>query len=779
MSQSVGGIFVELGLNFAAFTEGLSKATYRAKEGAREISRALKSAGGGIEELSKMLGDFGGVIGETFGTAGRLVGEFANHIGRMDGAGIALAGVGAGAIAAAGAAATLAVSGAELIEKIENLSKKTGIARDSLLGWTGAAKASGVSMESFAIGLRHLEVGMEGIGVKGKIAKQILSDLGISTRDPQEALLQLADAYKNMDDDVKRAAISQALFGKSGVELVPVLSRGRDEIEKWQKVTKEMGLTIDDGAVKSAEHWKESVTKLGLQFDTARIKMVGLLDAARMLIAAGMFQVTWDTDLGYKLGVEFAKKFNAGARQGVDTSKIFEGLAKHFDFKGDASRQQVENATKFFDLVKAGGPREAELEATQKEISEQLKLGTASSIARATSLEKQIPLLEKQAALEKSARESAEKRALSYKDVMSRIGQSIAPYSPKSTQKRPDSSGLFGPQPSAAESIEAPDLTLKPQMPSLDMFAPAPMLQTKDVFEEFSNTFKTSIDEDTEHLNKLKTEFEELAKVGAIDGNQLATAMAKIGTALKSAQFEKDQEALAHLKKDLQNSNSFADQFKAMGLSLQMTSLQIKQSLASIATQGLEQFNQAMARFIVTGQGGFKAVLQSMAESLIQLGLQLAEAAIFKKVFDAAFATSTAAQIAGTEAIRQSAIGAAAATAAIEAAVGGPEAAIIAAIVTEGALQGITALAGGGDTVPGRSYLVGEKGPEIFSPGSGHVFPNSTLQGNSGGSGGHTFNHTTVINTVDAAHFGELLEKHASTVARHVNRQFRLSGVRA
>jgi hypothetical protein len=40
------------------------------------------------------------------------------------------------------------------------------------------------------------------------------------------------------------------------------------------------------------------------------------------------------------------------------------------------------------------------------------------------------------------------------------------------------------------------------------------------------------------------------------------------------------------------------------------------------------------------------------------------------------------------------------------------------------------AKAGGGDVMPGKAYLVGEKGPELFSPGmSGSITPNTDLNG--------------------------------------------------
>jgi hypothetical protein len=57
-------------------------------------------------------------------------------------------------------------------------------------------------------------------------------------------------------------------------------------------------------------------------------------------------------------------------------------------------------------------------------------------------------------------------------------------------------------------------------------------------------------------------------------------------------------------------------------------------------------------------------------------------------------------------------------------------AAPIAAAETFSSIMGIGALAAGGATEPGRSYLIGEKGPEVWTPGArGFVTPNSALGG--------------------------------------------------
>lgn len=87
--------------------------------------------------------------------------------------------------------------------------------------------------------------------------------------------------------------------------------------------------------------------------------------------------------------------------------------------------------------------------------------------------------------------------------------------------------------------------------------------------------------------------------------------------------------------------------------------------------------------------------------------------------------------------------------------------------VLSGVLGGLFggARAGGGPVAAGRSYLVGEKGPELFTPkASGSITPNNQLASRSGG------NVTVNIQTQDVASFQRSQTQVASMITRAVAR---------
>ena len=92
--------------------------------------------------------------------------------------------------------------------------------------------------------------------------------------------------------------------------------------------------------------------------------------------------------------------------------------------------------------------------------------------------------------------------------------------------------------------------------------------------------------------------------------------------------------------------------------------------------------------------------------------------------------------------------------------------------------------ANGGRTGAGSPIIVGEKGPEIFVPGSsGTVIPNNEIGMNTGsggmGGGGDNIEVTFNINTIDATDFNELLTTRQDLIIGLINRGLAERGKRS
>lgn len=135
----------------------------------------------------------------------------------------ALAGL-AGTITA-GAFISMIRGSIDAADKLNDLSKSTGLAVETLSGLKLASKQSGADLDGTAASINKLSVNI------GKNAEKFAA-LGVTAKDPLEAFKQLSDVFKNIDDPQLRAAVGAEALGKSWASAAPLLMEGGAEIQK-------------------------------------------------------------------------------------------------------------------------------------------------------------------------------------------------------------------------------------------------------------------------------------------------------------------------------------------------------------------------------------------------------------------------------------------------------------------------------------------------------------------------------------------------------------------
>lgn len=125
-------------------------------------------------------------------------------------------------LAVVGIAASLTDSVKSLIDlgdEMNDLSQRVGISVKDLGTWTLAAAQSGTTMESLARGVKGLSTFIVENG-------DALRKAGITATDANGALIQLADLFKVLPDGVEKTALVVKIFGRAGLDLIPVLNQG-------------------------------------------------------------------------------------------------------------------------------------------------------------------------------------------------------------------------------------------------------------------------------------------------------------------------------------------------------------------------------------------------------------------------------------------------------------------------------------------------------------------------------------------------------------------------
>ena len=175
--------------------------------------------------------------------------------------------MGIAATAAAGALGYLVKKQMTVIDRIGKVSKQIGISTEELSQLQHAAQLSGVETERFVKGLQTLQkrVGQTTM-VLGEGARA-LEMVGISakkfqTLDTAKQFRVAADAIAKLKTSAEQAAVANDLFGRSGIELLPMLQQGGAAIKRMQEEADRLGLTVGEDMAKKVQDANDAITNM-------------------------------------------------------------------------------------------------------------------------------------------------------------------------------------------------------------------------------------------------------------------------------------------------------------------------------------------------------------------------------------------------------------------------------------------------------------------------------------------------------------------------------------
>lgn len=242
-------------------------------------------------------------------------------------------------------------------DDLNDMSQRLGISVENLAGLKLAAESSGMTLESMASGVKKLSVYMSQHADK-------LVQVGITSKDTNEAMIQMADLFASMPDGAQKTALAMQLMGRSGADMIPLLNGGgealRQMIERGRElypVTTEMAHAADEFNDRVQE-LKVGVGGLQIQFANALLptlnqltsawaenaKQIGIVNGS--LVALGQLG-----PVGQTIGVLWANVSYVFKAVGTEIGGIAAQLAAlaRFDFKqagliGDMMKRDAKDA---------------------------------------------------------------------------------------------------------------------------------------------------------------------------------------------------------------------------------------------------------------------------------------------------------------------------------------------------------------------------------------------------------------------------------------------------
>lgn len=204
------------------------------------------------------------------------------------------------ALAAAGTAAAYFVKSS--IDAADAASKQAaalGLTIEAYTGLEYAAGLSGLATEDFGASMSKLTKAASEAAGGNKEYAATFKAIGVAVTDSRgnlksmDALLgDLAERFAGYADGAEKTALAIELFGKSGAKLVPFLNLGRDGIAQLREEAVRLGVVLDKETGVAAEQFNDNLTRLetkvkGFSYTLARELLPALNDVLQALIDRG------------------------------------------------------------------------------------------------------------------------------------------------------------------------------------------------------------------------------------------------------------------------------------------------------------------------------------------------------------------------------------------------------------------------------------------------------------------------------------------------------------
>lgn len=235
-------------------------------------------------------------ISQTDGKAKGLMDSIGGGVKAVAGAAVAV-----GAAASAGAAAIygMAMKSAEATDRIDKMSNKIGVSKQGFQEWDYILGQNGMDVEKLQVGVKTLTQQMDAAAGGSKTAQGMFKELGVTWQDStgklksQEQMTNEAiTALAKMENGTEKARLATELFGKAGIEMMPMLNNGAEGIEELRQRAHDLGLVMSDEAVTAGVVLGDTIDDVKRSFGAAAtqvgVKLMPMIQQAADWLLSNM-----------------------------------------------------------------------------------------------------------------------------------------------------------------------------------------------------------------------------------------------------------------------------------------------------------------------------------------------------------------------------------------------------------------------------------------------------------------------------------------------------------
>lgn len=155
----------------------------------------------------------------------------------------------------------------EFADNIDKMSQKIGMSTDEYQKWNYIMSINGGNVDSLAQGFKTLTTQIEGVQKGSKESIRAFRALGVRVKDNNGKFRSQEDIFNDtvsqlqkITDTTKRAMLGQKLFGRSYLEMRPVLNQNAEAMAELVKQFEKYGLKLSKEEIQNAVKFKDTWT---------------------------------------------------------------------------------------------------------------------------------------------------------------------------------------------------------------------------------------------------------------------------------------------------------------------------------------------------------------------------------------------------------------------------------------------------------------------------------------------------------------------------------------
>lgn len=158
-------------------------------------------------------------------------------------------------------------------DRIDKQSQALGMSRKAFQEWDYILGQNGASIDSLGVSMKTLNSTILSAADGSEEANESLVRLGLNyvelgKMDPEKQFEEVVRAFQKMPAGAQKSALAVKMFGRNGMELLPLLNQADTSIDELRQRAEELGLIMSDDAVDAAVVYGDSLDDLQRTFNS-------------------------------------------------------------------------------------------------------------------------------------------------------------------------------------------------------------------------------------------------------------------------------------------------------------------------------------------------------------------------------------------------------------------------------------------------------------------------------------------------------------------------------